>query len=73
MHKSHKKNAPPTKKLVYGKPVPTKFLKEDEDFLNQAAHDTDMSRSKLVRLAVRLMRRQKETFRSYGFLLDLAA
>lgn len=63
-----KKVAAPT----YGSPIPTKFTMEDTNFLTTAANETGMSVSELVRRSVRLLRQQKQSFRSYGFILDLA-
>lgn len=64
---------PPMKtRPTYLSPVPTKFTPEDTAFLQKAASDTGLPVSELVRRSVRLLRRQKETFRSYGFLLDIA-
>lgn len=45
---------------------------EDTNFLTTAANETGMSVSELVRRSVRLLRQQKQSFRSYGFILDLA-
>lgn len=61
-----------TERPVFGKPVPTKFTESDTAFLQAAAQETGLPVSELVRRPVRLLRRQKETFRSYGFLLDIA-
>ena len=57
---------------MFGKPVPTKFTVDDTAFLQSAAQETGLPVSELVRRSVRLLKRQKETFRSYGFLLDMA-
>lgn len=58
-------------KPEYGDPIPTKFTSLQEAFLNKASHDTNFSRSDLIRRAVILLRRQKTMCRGYSFLLDL--
>jgi hypothetical protein len=57
----------------YGPPVPTKFLKNEAEFLQIAANQTGLSVSELIRRSVRLMKHQKQSFKSYAFILDLAA
>jgi hypothetical protein len=63
---------PSSQRSPYGKPIPTKFAADDLVFLQRAALETGLSVSDLVRRSVRLLRRQKDIFRSYGFLLDIA-
>lgn len=63
---------PSPQRSTYGKPIPTKFAADDLVFLRRAASETGLSVSELVRRSVRLLRRQKDIFRSYGFLLDIA-
>lgn len=53
-------------------PRPVKFDKVTDAFLNKAAHETGMNVSELIRRSVRLMRRQSQMLRGYGFILDLA-
>lgn len=55
------------------KPVPTKFKPADEEILEAAHEATGFSHSELIRRAVRLMGRQKQAVRNYGFLLQLTA
>ncbi len=55
------------------KPIPTKLTTKDENVLNAAREATGFSNSELIRRAVRLLGRQKNSVGSYNFLLDLAA
>lgn len=55
------------------KPVPTKFRPDEEKILEDAHNATGYSNAELIRRAVRLMGRQKQTFSNYGFLLQLTA
>lgn len=56
----------------YSKPIPTKFLvKDDFAVLEEATKDTRLSRSEIVRCAVRLLGRQAKTLGSYRFVMDL--
>lgn len=66
------KNKKQPRKLEFGSPIPTKFVKEQETFLGRASHDTGLSRSELIRRAVVLLERQKTMCRGYSFILDLA-
>lgn len=58
---------------AWSKPIPTKFRKDEKDFLDKAAFDTNLPVSVLVRAAVKMMRLHKKTYRGYGFILDTAA
>lgn len=53
------------------KPVPTRFEPAEDTFLHDAARETGLSVSELVRRSVRLMRRQKLVVNSYSFVIDL--
>jgi len=53
-------------------PKPVRFEREEDAFLNAAANATGMSVSELIRRSVRLMHRQQQMFRGYGFILDLS-
>lgn len=56
-----------------GKPVPVRFKEDEQAFLSLAAKQTGMPASELVRRAVRLLRRQRESSCNYAFLMELAA
>lgn len=55
------------------KPVPTRFAPSEDLFLHEAARETGLSVSELIRRSVRLMRRQKLIVNSYSFVIELAA
>lgn len=54
-------------------PVPTRFSVEESSFLQEAASDTGLTVSELVRRSVRLFRRQKSLSNSYSFVIELVA
>lgn len=54
-------------------PKPVRFEKVEDAFLNDAANATGMSVSEIIRRSVRLMHKQKQMFKGYAFLLDLAS
>ncbi|MHA3773634.1 hypothetical protein ACXR0O_19030 [Verrucomicrobiota bacterium sgz303538] len=56
-----------------GKPVPVRFKEDEQEFLVAAAQATGMPAAELIRRAVRLVRREQQAARSFGFLVDLAA
>lgn len=57
---------------AFSLPIPTKFLVGDEfAVLSEARLDTGLSRSEIVRRAVRLLGRQKKVLGNYHFVLDL--
>lgn len=64
--------SPSEKPSDFSDPIPTKFLLEDEFLaLKEAVDDTGLSRSEIVRRAVRLLRNTKKSIGNYRFVLDL--
>lgn len=57
---------------VMGTPIPTRFRGDEEQFLREAKDATGVSTLELIRRGVRLMKRQQEIVRSYGFILELS-
>lgn len=55
------------------KPIPTKFSKEELDFLNELKERTNLSRSELIRRSVWLLYRESDGAENiHKFLGDLA-
>jgi hypothetical protein len=54
-------------------PIPTKFFAEDLAIITNATRETGLTRSEIIRRAVRLLGRQKEVVNGYEFLLRLTA
>lgn len=55
-----------------GKPVPVRFGQAEDVFLQDAARDTGLPVSELVRRSVRLMKRQHQIVRGFHFVVELA-
>ena len=56
-----------------GSPIPVRFTETEESFLREAATQTGLPSSELIRRAIRLMKRQQELVRGFSFVLELAA
>lgn len=53
------------------KPIPTKFLPQEEQTLADARRATGYSNSELIRRAVRLVAKQNKEAQGFGFLVEL--
>lgn len=54
-------------------PVPTRFFQHEAEFLADVSKQTGLPVSEIIRRSVRLMKRQKEILRGYGFIIELVA
>lgn len=58
--------------VVKEKPRPVRFELEEKIFLDEAARETGMPVSEIIRRSVRLMKRQKKLVNGFGFIVDLS-